>query len=77
MLTGNRCEELDSISVTVEGELRLSHGAVRNERPRRHFVPAVVAVHPHCTARLVALGLGCLVGRWCREEEARGNQEIL
>lgn len=70
-LTRNRCEELDSVSVAVEGELSLSHGAVRNERPCRHFVPAVVAVHLHCTARLAALCLGCLVGRWCKREVLR------
>lgn len=63
VLTGDCCEELDSVSVAVEGELSLSHGAVWNERPRRHFVPAVVAVHPDCTPRLATLGLGCLVGR--------------
>lgn len=67
VLTRNRCEELDSISVAVEGELSLSHGAVRNKRPRCHFVPAVVAVHPYCAARLVALCLGRLVGRWRKE----------
>lgn len=63
LFTRNSCEELHSISVTVEGELSLSHGAVRNKRPCRHFVAAVVAVHPDCTPWLVTLCLGYLVGR--------------
>lgn len=63
LFTWNSCEELHSISVTVEGELSLSHGAVRNKRPCCHFVAAVVAIHPDCTPWLVTLCLGYLVGR--------------
>lgn len=44
LFTWNGCEELDSVSVTVEGELSVSHRAERHEGPGCHSVTALVAV---------------------------------
>ena len=62
-LTWNCGEELDCIPVTVETELSVSHGAVRNKRPGCNFVTAVVPVHTNHTSRKVTCCRGYLVGR--------------
>lgn len=62
LFTWDSCEELDSISVTMETELSVSHGAVWNKCPGCHFVTAVVSVDTNYTSWLVTCCLGYLVG---------------
>lgn len=63
LFTWHSSEELHSISVTMERELSVSHGAVWNKRPGCHFVTAVVAVDANYISWLVTCCLGYLVGR--------------
>lgn len=62
LLTWNSCEELDSITVTMERELSVSHGAVWNKRPCCDFVATVVTINTDCTSWLVTCCLGNLAG---------------
>lgn len=55
-------EELHSVSVTVERQLSVSHGAVRHKRPSCHFVTAVITVDSDYTSWFVTCCLGYLVG---------------
>lgn len=57
ILTRHRDEELDSITVAMETELCLSHGAVGNETAGR-FVTGVITVHVDHSARAAALSRG-------------------
>lgn len=57
ILTRHRDKELDSITVAVETELCLSHGAVGNEAAGR-FVAVVIAVHVDDSTRAAALSRG-------------------
>lgn len=56
-LTRHRDEELDSITVAVETELCLSHGAVGNEAAGR-FVTVVITIHVDDPTRAAALSRG-------------------
>lgn len=62
LLTWNSCEELDSITVTMERELSVSHGAVGNKCPSCDFVATVVTINTDCTSWLVTCCLGNLAG---------------
>ena len=57
ILTRHRDKELDSITVTVETELCLSHGAVGNKTAGR-FVAVVIAIHMDDPTRAAALSRG-------------------
>jgi len=57
ILTRHRDKELDSIAVTMETELCLSHGAVGNKTAGR-FVAVVITVHMDDPARAAALSRG-------------------
>lgn len=57
ILTRHRDEELDSITVAVETELCLSHGAVGNETAGR-FVTVVITIHVDDPTRAAALSRG-------------------
>lgn len=54
VLTWHRDEELDCITVAMEAELCLSHGAVRNEAAGR-FVTVVITIHMDDPTRATAL----------------------
>lgn len=62
LFTWNSCEELDSVSVSMETELSVSHGAVWDECPRCHFVTAVITVDANRASWLVTCCHGYLVG---------------
>lgn len=64
IITGDCSEELDSVSVTVEAELSVSHGAVRNKGSSSHFVTAVVPVDTDHTSWLGTSCLQAFVGCW-------------
>lgn len=57
ILTRHRDEELDSITVPMETELCLSHGAVGNETAGR-FVAVVITIHMDDPTRAAALSRG-------------------
>lgn len=57
ILTRHRDEELDSITVAMEAELCLSHGAVGNEAAGR-FVTVVITIHVDDPTRATALSRG-------------------
>lgn len=44
LFTWNSCEELDSVSVTVERELSVSHRAVWHKGPSCHFATTLIAI---------------------------------
>ncbi len=46
-LTWNSSEEFNSVSVAVEAELSVCHGAVRYVRARHRTIHSVIAVHSH------------------------------
>lgn len=50
-LTWNCGKELDSISVTMEGELSLCHGTVGDKTARGDTVILVIAVHSYNPTR--------------------------
>lgn len=62
MFTWDSSEKLDSISVPVETELSVSHGAIGNEGPCCHFVAAVVPVDANYASWMVPRCLGDLTG---------------
>lgn len=53
-ITWDGGEEFDSIPMTVETELSVSHGAVGHEGPGRHFVAAVITVDTNYTSWMVS-----------------------
>lgn len=57
ILTRHRDEELDSITVAMEAELCLSHGAVGNEAAGR-FVAVVITIHMDDPTGTTALSRG-------------------
>ena len=58
-LTWHRDKELDSIPVSMEAELGLGHGAVRNDAAWRHRVRLVVTVHTNHATRPAWRGRSC------------------
>lgn len=65
-VTWNSCEKLDSISVTMERQLRVSHRAVWHKSARCHFVTALITIDTDGTSWLTTWCFGCLVGSWWR-----------